>query len=169
MKIPDAAPHPEEPTGPDRPDVITLPPLIYLLGLAFGLYLHALFPASFSRGTAARGVRALGIGVVLLGLLPGGQAFRQMRAAGTNPDPSEPTTAIVETGPFRYTRNPIYLAFTATYVGLLLLANTPWPLLSLPVVLTAISRGVIDREERYLERKFGADYLAYKTRVRRWL
>jgi protein-S-isoprenylcysteine O-methyltransferase Ste14 len=92
-----------------------------------------------------------------------------MQRAGTPVDPREASTALVETGPFRYTRNPAYAAFTLTYLGLSLLAGARWPLILLPAVLVIVDRGVIRREERYLVTRFGSDYSAYRRRVRRWL
>ena len=77
--------------------------------------------------------------------------------------------AIIQSGPFRISRNPVYLADTLCYVGVAILLNTAWPLLFLPVVLLVMHRGVILREERYLEQKFGDEYNSYKMRVRRWL
>jgi protein-S-isoprenylcysteine O-methyltransferase Ste14 len=92
-----------------------------------------------------------------------------MRRAGTPVDPYEAPTALVTAGPFRYTRNPAYVALTLTYAGLSLLTGTLWSLLLLPGVLLAVDRGVIQREESYLEEHFGADYVEYQRRVRRWL
>jgi protein-S-isoprenylcysteine O-methyltransferase Ste14 len=92
-----------------------------------------------------------------------------MRRAGTNVRPSEPALAIVTDGPFRFTRNPLYLALTACYIGITLLANAAWPLVVLPFALVVTHYGIVRREERYLEAKFGTTYVAYMTRVRRWL
>ena len=92
-----------------------------------------------------------------------------MRRAQTPVDPYSPSTAIVVEGPYRYTRNPLYLALTLFYLALASIVNSVWPLLLLPLVLLVIQRGVIAREERYLEQKFGEQYLRYKSRVRRWL
>ena len=72
-------------------------------------------------------------------------------------------------GPFRYTRNPGYLSMAMIYAGIAARANALWAILVLPVALLVIQRGVIEREERYLERKFGEEYLRYKTTVRRWI
>ena len=72
-------------------------------------------------------------------------------------------------GPFRFSRNPLYLSLTGLYLGLAMLINTAWPPLLLPVLLAFLHWGVIRREERYLEVKFGSTYLNYKARVRRWL
>ena len=78
-------------------------------------------------------------------------------------------TALVINGPFQFTRNPLYLSLTLVYSGIALLVNAFWALLMLPFVLLVMRQGVIDREECYLERKFGEEYLRYKARVRRWL
>jgi protein-S-isoprenylcysteine O-methyltransferase Ste14 len=80
-----------------------------------------------------------------------------------------PTTAIVFTGPYRFTRNPMYLGLALLQAGLAMVTNSLWPLLTLAPVIVAVRRLVIDREERYLEAKFGEEYRAYKARVRRWV
>jgi len=103
------------------------------------------------------------------GVALGGWFFVTMRRAGTPVDPREAPTALVQEGPFRHTRNPAYVGLTLTYLGLSLLAGGRWALLLLPVVLVAVGRGVIWREERYLEERFGSDYREYRRRVRRWL
>lgn len=92
-----------------------------------------------------------------------------MRRAGTNVDPYHPTTAIVEAGPYRYTRNPLYVGMALIYSGISARANALPAALLLPAVLHLVDRGVIRREERYLEGKFGDEYLRYKGRVRRWI
>ncbi len=92
-----------------------------------------------------------------------------MIRAGTSPDPGEPTKKIVVDGPFRLSRNPIYLSFTIIYAGITILTDASWPILLLPAAILVVQRGVIDREERYLEEKFGQEYMQYKARVRRWL
>jgi protein-S-isoprenylcysteine O-methyltransferase Ste14 len=92
-----------------------------------------------------------------------------MLRAGTNVIPSKPSLVIVTNGPFRFTRNPLYLAATTAYLGLTLLFNTVWPLLLFAPLLLTVYWGIIRREERYLEAKFGDVYLAYKAKVRRWI
>ena len=92
-----------------------------------------------------------------------------MLAAATNINPFKPTTSIVSSGPFRFTRNPFYLALTLLYVGLTLIANTWWCFALLLPVLLLIHFGVVAREERYLEHKFGETYRQYRARVRRYL
>jgi protein-S-isoprenylcysteine O-methyltransferase Ste14 len=153
----------------DNPGVIAPPPLIYMGGLAIGLLLHRLIPLK-NLPHSARGMElALGSSCIGAGLLVGLAGFRQMRLANTNINPTQPTNAIVSDGPFRFTRNPLYLGMASLYLGITFLANSVWPMLILPVVLGLMNFGVIEREERYLERKFGAQYVAYKQRVRRWL
>lgn len=92
-----------------------------------------------------------------------------MRRAGTSVNPTQPTTTLILEGPYRFTRNPIYLGMTALYMGIAILANTLWPILLLPGALFVMTRGVIEREEAYLERKFGEQYVTYKEKVRRWI
>ena len=94
---------------------------------------------------------------------------RAMRRADTPTNPYKPVEHIATGGPFRYTRNPGYLSMAMIYAGIATIANALWALLLLPVALLAIRRGVIEREEDYLERKFGEEYLRYKARVRRWI
>jgi protein-S-isoprenylcysteine O-methyltransferase Ste14 len=92
-----------------------------------------------------------------------------MARAGTSFRTERPTTAIVTAGPFRYSRNPIYVALTLLYLGIGMVLNALWVLLLIVPVIAVMQRGVIAREERYLERKFGDEYRRYQVRVRRWL
>ena len=150
----------------DTAGVIAPPPLIYLSGLAVGFGLEALLPG----GSLPAAVRWGGGGVLVLAgaalLASFNTAFTRK---GTAVEPWKPTTAIVTTGPYRLTRNPAYLGMTLVYIGIAVLANALWVLVPLPVVLVVIDRGVIAREERYLERKFGREYIEYKACVRRWM
>jgi protein-S-isoprenylcysteine O-methyltransferase Ste14 len=151
----------------DHAGVIAPPPFIYLGALLIGILLQLRFPLRFLPRSWTRFL----FGGFLIGssLLLGGAAFREMHNAGTNPNPHEPTTAIVSGGPYTFTRNPIYLSFVVLYTGIAIMANTLWVMLLLPVVQVVMRVGVIEREERYLERKFGEQYLNYKSLVRRWL
>ena len=92
-----------------------------------------------------------------------------MLRAGADPHPYEPTTAIVTTGPYAVTRNPMYVFATVVYVGIAFVVNTLWPIALLPVGIALLYYGVIAREERYMEKVFGDEYLKYKARVRRWV
>ena len=106
---------------------------------------------------------------IVAGVLLAASGFRAMGRADTNVDPYASTTALVTGGPFRFTRNPLYLALTLLYTGIASLLNALWPTLLLPIALWIMRRGVIDREERYLSEKFGEAYFQYRRRVRRWI
>jgi protein-S-isoprenylcysteine O-methyltransferase Ste14 len=150
----------------DKAGVLAPPPLIYLGALIFGLILGRRFPISFLPRKMARGIGwpLLGGGVLLLGWFEWA-----MRQADTPASPYKPVERIATEGPFRYSRNPGYLSMAMVYAGIASLANALWAILLLPVALLVIRRGVIEREERYLERKFDEEYLSYKARVRRWI
>ena len=150
----------------DNPGVIFPPPFIYAGALASGLVANWLYRLPF----LPRGIsRALGWPLLIAGLTIGFLGLREMKRAQTNVDPYKPTTAIVVAGPYRFTRNPLYVGMTLIYAGITARANALPAALLLPAVLSVMRRGVIEREERYLERKFGDEYVDYKTRVRRWI
>jgi protein-S-isoprenylcysteine O-methyltransferase Ste14 len=94
---------------------------------------------------------------------------RQFRMAGTPVPGNKPTTAIVRTGPYRFSRNPIYLAFFALHLGLAIWANSLWLMATLIATVAVIAVVAVPREERYLTGRFGTEYLEYKASVRRWL
>jgi protein-S-isoprenylcysteine O-methyltransferase Ste14 len=150
----------------DNAGVVAPPPLIYLGPLVLGLLLNRKFPVPFLPHGVAR---ILGWPLLGGGLLLGSWFFRAFRHAGTPVDPGEPVSSLVTNGPYRHTRNPGYLSMAMIYAGIASLANTLWAILFLPATLFVIQRGVIEREERYLERKFGEEYLRYKAQVRRWI
>jgi protein-S-isoprenylcysteine O-methyltransferase Ste14 len=150
----------------DDPGIRVPPPLIYLLPLILGLLLNRRAPVPFLPRGAARGIGwpLIGGGVVLNGWF-----LRTIRDADVPIRTDKPVPRLTTEGPFRYSRNPSYLALAMIYAGIAVLRNSPWAVLFLPVVLVVIQREVIGREERYLERAFGEEYLAYKGRVRRWV
>ena len=150
----------------DTAGVIAPPPVIYLTSLVIGLVFRALVPTPFlPRGLAFM----LGAILIAIAVWLSVWGVRVMHRAGTSEKTSLPTTALVTTGPFRYSRNPLYVSLTLAYLGIAVAAQSLWALALLIVVLAVVQRGVIDREERYLERRFGEDYLRYKGRVRRWI
>ncbi len=153
-------------TADDNAGVVLRPPIIYLLPLGAGLLLNYAFPLPFLPFVLSL---VLGIGCVVKGVFSMGWALRTFRRAGTTEKTTKPTTMIVVTGPYRFTRNPIYGGFIAIYFGVTFLANALWPVFLFPIVLVVMHYGVIKREERYLERKFGKEYLEYKSKVRRWV
>jgi protein-S-isoprenylcysteine O-methyltransferase Ste14 len=149
--------------------VRVLPPLIYLAGLAAGFLLHWAWPVPIVPPAAVLAIRAAGWILLGIWLFLSIWAIAIFRRAGTTPNPTRPTTALAFGGPYRFTRNPMYLSFALMQAGVALVTNALWPLVFLLPVLFVIRRYVIDREEQYLERKFGEGYLAYKRRVRRWI
>lgn len=154
----------------DTAGVIAPPPLLYLGALVLGALIERLWPLSVpGDGWTLWPVRALGGVLVLAGAALGFAASRRFKAAQTPVEPWKPTTALVTAGPYARTRNPLYLTLTLVYLGLGLLFATPWILLLAVPLLVVMQVGVIKREERYLERRFGEDYRRYKAQVRRWL
>lgn len=158
----------ESPTAVSRdaPGVIAPPPLVYLAGLLLGLALQRRLPSPQAR----RAVTApLGGAILLAGVGLAAMFLTAFWRAGTPVDPRRTTTALVTTGPYRFTRNPGYLALALVFAGIAVLTGGIWALLMLVPTLALIDRGVIAREERYLEGKFGDEYRQYRARVRRWL
>jgi len=150
----------------DAPGVVAPPPLIYAGGLAVGLGLDAALPSA----SLPRLLRtSLGWVLVVAGVVLLASFLAAFRRARTPVDPREATTTVVTSGPYRLSRNPAYLGMTLIYAGIAVLSQALWAFLALIVTLVVVDRGVIAREERYLERKFGAEYLRYKARTRRWL
>lgn len=154
------------PDVPDAPGVLVFPPALFAGTLVLGLALHWLRPVSLLPPLPAR---LAGLIVLLLSWWLVKSAEAAMKRAGTNVRPDQPSLAIVTDGPFRFTRNPMYLATTGLYLGITLLVDTPWPLVWLLPMLLVLHWGVVRREERYLEAKFGEPYRTYKSRVRRWV
>jgi protein-S-isoprenylcysteine O-methyltransferase Ste14 len=150
---------------PDTAQVLVLPPLLYGAACVVGLLLHVAFPVLILSNTLARGI---GVGCVLVSLLPVLTTLRVLSCAHTPVDPRRPTTALVTEGPFRYSRNPIYLALTLLYLGVAFLVNALWILFLIVPALVVLRYGVIAREEAYLARKFGTAYHQYTAQVRRW-
>jgi protein-S-isoprenylcysteine O-methyltransferase Ste14 len=150
----------------DSPGIRVPPPLIYLLALASGLLLDRKAHVPF---LPRRGARILGWPLVGGGVGLSGWAIWTMRAAETTMRPDKPVSNLIQQGPFRYTRNPLYLSDAMIYAGIAVLRNSLWAVVLLPLAMFVIQREVMGREERYLERTFGEEYLDYKARVRRWI
>ena len=145
---------------------ITKPPFLYLGFLAAGIILHFVMPLRiFGRFWVGL---AIGVPLVLAGVLLVVWAVRTLAASHVDPR-FKPVGNIVSGGPYGYTRNPMYVAFTLIYAGIALVVNSFLPFLLLPILLVFLHYGVIRREERYLEERFGDEYRAYRHRVRRWL
>lgn len=152
------------------PDVANLgllrPPLIYSSSIALGLVLHQVWPARLVPPLVSTPV---GAGITLLAVLLFLTALRTLRAAGTPIPGNRPTTTIVRTGPYRFSRNPIYLAFSLLQLGLSIWVNSLALLITLIPAIALMALVVIPREERYLAARFPAEYLPYQASVRRWL
>jgi protein-S-isoprenylcysteine O-methyltransferase Ste14 len=150
----------------DRPNVVALPPLIYLVGLIAAFVLNAIFPLTL---TLPPTVRWAGVGLMVAAIALAVAARRAFVRAGTNVNPMQPSTALVASGPFRWSRNPMYVGMTTLLVGFALTTRMTWALILLVPVLAIMHWGVVLREERYLARKFGVEYDVYRAAVRRYL
>jgi protein-S-isoprenylcysteine O-methyltransferase Ste14 len=153
----------------DYADVTVKPPLLFGAALALGYVLSLYWP--LGPGLASPNALALTVGLlfIVLGFALAIFSVRAFRRAGTHVVPGEPATALVTAGPYRFTRNPIYIGFVLVYFGLSIVLTSMWVLLLLIPTLVILQRGVVKREEAYLERKFGDAYRAYKARVPRWV
>lgn len=158
--------------GPPRAaqDVANLglvrPPLVYLISLISGAVIQLATPFPFLPGTLAV---PLGAPLVVVAIALFAYSVATFRAAGTPVPARKPTTMIVRAGPYRFSRNPIYLAFSLFQLGIAMWVNSVWLLATLVGAVALMHHFVIQREEEYLERRFGAQYLDYKASVRRWL
>ena len=154
------------PAAADSPGVVVRPPLLYGVAFVVVLVLRWLWPLPISDEPVALWP---GLALVALGVAIAIWGRRTMKAAGTNIDPTLPAMAIVTSGPFRFSRNPLYLALTLLYLGLCLALDTRWGFVMLVPIFPIMHRGVVLREEAYLERKFGETYRQYRSRVRRYI
>ncbi len=163
-------PESSNPPAQQHSRVIVFPPVIPLAGFLLGVILGRLQPADgWIPASLQPGVRALGAALFLLGAAGFAWMVRTMRKAGTPIHNSATPTTLVEGGPFRWTRNPMYLFGSIAYAGLALMLIEPWALVLLPAVLAITHHGVVLREEAFLEHRFGDRYRRYKAEVPRWL
>lgn len=150
----------------DNPGVIAPPPLIFLFFFLAGYGANRLYPLLLPESIAFIMAGRILVGLSLFIFV---SSLVYLKRAQTPVDPYKAPTAIVKGGPFRFTRNPIYLSLSLLYLGISLLTELIWPLLFLPLTLLVMHYGVIIREENYLIRKFGDEYQNYKEDVPRWL
>jgi protein-S-isoprenylcysteine O-methyltransferase Ste14 len=141
------------------------PPLIFLGSILLGIALNRVWPLHF----VSPSVRLAGPLVTACALVLFVLSYREFRGAGTSVQGSKRTTVIVRTGPYQFSRNPIYLSFILFVLGLSIGLNNAWLLITLVPAAGVIAMVVIPREERFLERNFHDAYLSYKAAVRRWL
>ena len=154
-------------TAKDTAQVIIPPPVAWGLVIIAGLLLNRLVPLPFL--PADLPAIPLGVTVLVFALALGVWAVVTMTRAGSNVPTHRPSTTIVASGPYRLTRNPIYLGMFLVVTGLAIALDDLWLLLMLMPFAVVIRYGVVAREEAYLDRKFGDVYRGYRSRVRRWL
>jgi protein-S-isoprenylcysteine O-methyltransferase Ste14 len=150
---------------PDHPGVIIFPPLLFLLALLAMLGLHWLWPLPMGEPVAFW----IGVALIALGPCLAIWGALTMRKSGTAVSPYHSSTAIVTSGPFRFSRNPLYLALILLLSGITLAIDTWWGFIVLVPTVLSLHYGIVLREESYLERKFDGIYREYKTKVRRYL
>jgi protein-S-isoprenylcysteine O-methyltransferase Ste14 len=156
-------------TSSERPDtagVIAPPPVIFAVALLLGWLIGWAVPLPFLPPALAAW---LGTILVVIALALAGAGTWTMRRARTAVDPYHPSTALVRTGPFKYSRNPLYVALTMLSLAVALFAGSLWMALLVIPALVVLRFGVVAREEAYLGRKFGDEYRRYTGEVRRWL
>ncbi len=148
------------------PGIRLPPPVIYLAALLTGIVLNSLWAMSPLPGSWRYIVGSLLIAVNVLIMPP---VLRRFHRAGTTFDPRKAASVLITDGPYRFSRNPSYVSLTLLYLGVGIILNNGWILLLVVPVLLVMDLWVVRKEERYLETKFGEDYLRYKAAVRRWL
>jgi protein-S-isoprenylcysteine O-methyltransferase Ste14 len=161
-----SAESPNPPAGKpakDIPGIVAPPPLVFLAGLILGYGLERVWTLPAPR------VPELGIALVVCGIALMGWGIATFKKIGTDYKPYRPSTRLITSGPFRFTRNPLYLSMCLIYLGIALRMGSYWPYLLLVPVLLVMQYGVVLREEAYLERKFGEDYRRLKQTVPRWI
>lgn len=155
---------------PRRPDIHVAPPLVYGVGFLIGYLLGLVLPIPWSGDSATvHPLMIAGLLFIGLGFALALWGVAVLGRAKTTILPFRASTAVVSDGPYRFTRNPMYVGMTLGYLGAALLFNTAWPLILLPLVLWAMVQLVITREEAFLSATFGSEYDDYRRRVRRWL
>ena len=142
------------------------PPLLFLGLFLLSVGLNLVVPITVTSPLLRQGA---GVLTVVAGLAIGWWAIFCMKRAHTSPDPGQPTAALVTTGPYRITRNPIYLGLSLAMLGFSLMAGTWWGLLLMPILLLLVTRLIVRVEEAYLLSRFGKRYEDYLSRVHRWI
>lgn len=144
------------------------PPYIFLGPLLIGVGLNIIFPLRIFFGNFSNWRFFLAAILALGGISLLFWAVKTLFRSGVDPR-FKPVGGIVSEGPFRVTRNPMYVSFTLIYLGVAAGFNALWPMLFLPIILPVLYYGVVRREEAYLEKTLGEEYKKYRTKVRRWL
>lgn len=150
----------------DIAGVIAKPPFIYLLFLIIGIVLNFIWKIKLIPDILQY---SLGFSIIIIGFIIMITGLKQFKKAGTHHETHKPTIKIVAHGMYKYSRNPIYIGLTLFYLGIGIASDNIWILILIIPALIVMQYGVILREEKYLEKKFGEEYLQYKAKVRRWL
>ena len=156
-------------TAMANPGVRFPPPFIYAIAFLLGIGLHRLKPVDSLPMGWRRPAGIAGWALIAVGAALGISALTGFLRARTSVIPHRAASALVHAGPYRLTRNPMYLGLAVLYTGLALALDRAWPLIFLPLAILVIHRHVIAREERYLRSRFGEPYAAYLRRVPRWI
>ena len=156
------------PEASDHVQLVLPPPVIFLGHLLSALVLQWIVPLPIPAPWSLP-ARILGGLLLLGGLVIAGAAVREMRRLHTSPDPHQAVAALVISGPYRFSRNPIYLGMLLIFLGFTLLAATLWGLLIGPFLIRAVVRSIIRAEEAYLQGRFKEQYSLYRSLVRRWI
>lgn len=155
--------------APGAPNRFAWPPLIYLAAIVMGIVLSVVYPLPWITEPLSDILFAAGWLLVAGGVALDVSALRTLMRANTTVRPDRPSEHLVTSGPFSFTRNPIYLGNTMVTIGIGLIAESVWFLLFALIAAFATWKLAIEGEERYLEGKFGKKYRDYRTRVRRWI
>lgn len=150
----------------DHAGVRLPPPLIYVVFFGLALLLHLVAPLAIAPSIV---VRAAALILLVGGLVLIGSSNVLFRRANTSLMPIKPASALVQGGVYRLTRNPMYLGLLCVYIAAALWFGLIWPLVLAPLLIVAMQRLVIAKEEAYLDRRFGDDYRQYRAHVRRWI
>jgi protein-S-isoprenylcysteine O-methyltransferase Ste14 len=150
----------------DHAGVWAPPPLIYVVIFGLGAAIHQIVPLAIPPVMPVRAAALIFLGGGVLLLVWCNVLFRR---AHTSLVPIKPATALVMRGPYQLTRNPMYLGLLCVYIALALWFGVAWALILVPLVVLAVQRLAIAKEERYLEQKFGDAYRQYRAHVRRWI
>jgi protein-S-isoprenylcysteine O-methyltransferase Ste14 len=154
----------------DTPGLIAPPPIMLAIAIVAAALLDWLTGLSFLAAPGMGSAQTwLGLIITAAGVALGGMGVREFSRGGTNVNPYEPALKLVTSGPYRYTRNPMYLGMVTILLGLSLMFSLEWGVILTPVLWFAFDRLIIAREETYLTAKFGEPYRTFLTRTRRWL
>lgn len=153
----------------DHANAPVIPPVVFAAAVAAALALKAFVPMRLVPVRVADGAEDLGYALTVAGTVFAAWALATFLSSRTTPIPNRPARALVTSGPYRLSRNPMYIGVSVVLVGAALVANTVWLVAVLPPVWFVLTRYVIVPEEAYLTRRFGDDYRAFLARTRRWI